>query len=71
MGTDQIMFMNDTAQCLVHSKPGGAGCEGVGRGRRQLLLSLIRTKQGHASAVRGPKPPSKETHFRPILQGWL
>ena len=62
-GMDQIMFMNDIAQCLVLSK----AQSGWGRGGRQLLLSLIRTKQGHASHSQGSQAPkqrdSLQAHF--------
>lgn len=62
-GMDQIMFMNDIAQCLVLSK----AQSGWGQGGRQLLLSLIRTKQGHASHSQGSQAPkqrdSLQAHF--------
>ena len=65
------MFTNEIAQCLVHSKRGereeGQGLRGRGWGRRQLLLSLIRTKQGHASHGQGSQDPkqrdSLQAHF--------
>ena len=62
-GMDQIMFMNDIAQCLVLSK----AQSGWGQGGRQLLLSLIRTEQGHASRSQGSQAPkqrdSLQAHF--------
>lgn len=62
-GMDQIMFMNDIAQCLVLSK----AQSGWGQGGRQLLLSLIRTKQGHASHSQGSQAAkqrdSLQAHF--------